>query len=209
MFQQSLYEPQGQSFLEMSKEGCILIPDITGFTKFVSSTDVITGRNITYELLATIVEANNLELKISEVEGDAILFYKYGTPPSVRELLKQFERMQAAFDNKVREINRRFDFQLELSLKMIAHYGSIAEYNIGGFAKLYGESIIIAHRLLKNSIPVHCYALFTSDLMNASASRYKESFPHCVNANNTCEIYGEFRNICYTWFDYEAITSAV
>ena len=85
MFQQSLYEPQGQSFLEMSKEGCILIPDITGFTKFVSSTDVITGRNITYELLATIVEANNLELKISEVEGDAILFYKYGTPPSVRQ----------------------------------------------------------------------------------------------------------------------------
>ncbi|TFF36224.1 DUF2652 domain-containing protein [Mucilaginibacter psychrotolerans] len=41
---------------------------------------------------------------------------------------------------------------MDLGLKLITHYGPFSEYKVGGFTKLYGISVIKAHRLLKNSI---------------------------------------------------------
>src|SRR5687768_10800523 len=44
-------------------------------------------------------------------------------------------------------------------LKVIIHYGSVSIFQIGQFTKLYGTSIIEAHRLLKNSIGKKHYLL--------------------------------------------------
>ncbi|WP_409932590.1 DUF2652 domain-containing protein [Xanthocytophaga flavus] len=38
---------------------------------------------------------------------------------------------------------------MDLSLKLIAHYGTFLEYTIETFKKLYGEPIIKTHALLK------------------------------------------------------------
>jgi hypothetical protein len=61
----------------------LFIPDISGFTKLVHFTDVLTGKQITYELLSAVISRNVLELNIAEVEGDAVLFYCHGPAPSL------------------------------------------------------------------------------------------------------------------------------
>ena len=53
---------------------------------------------------------------------------------------------------------------INLTLKVICHFGEFTEYNVGGFNKLIGKDIIIAHRLLKNEIAKHEYWLITSSL---------------------------------------------
>jgi hypothetical protein len=53
---------------------------------------------------------------------------------------------------------------INLSLKVITHYGQFSTYNVKDFSKLIGKDVIVAHQLLKNNIDLHEYWLVTSDL---------------------------------------------
>lgn len=57
-------------------QGLIFIPDITGFTNFVRKIDIDLGVSITRDLLNEIIDNNDMELELSEIEGDALLFLK-------------------------------------------------------------------------------------------------------------------------------------
>ena len=76
----------------MDNAGLIFIPDISGFTRFVNETEIEHSRFIIEDLLETIINSNQLGLQISEIEGDAILFYKFGDPPGVQQLVDQVEK---------------------------------------------------------------------------------------------------------------------
>ncbi|TFF36126.1 DUF2652 domain-containing protein [Mucilaginibacter psychrotolerans] len=82
-------------------EGNLLIPDISGFTRFVQITDIETGSYIISRLLAVLLDSNMLNLKISEIEGDAILFYKLGERLSRQNILAQFDAMQDRFRSEI------------------------------------------------------------------------------------------------------------
>ena len=145
-------------------EGIIIIPDISGYTEFVSAICIEAGRYITCELLNTLIEQNNLALNVSEIEGDAILFYKFDSEPDIENIITQYESMLAAFYHKLAQIEGIVGHSLGLSLKMIVHYGSFSEIHIGKFNKLYGETVIKAHALLKNMVPSRTYLLTTDEL---------------------------------------------
>ncbi|HEX7844581.1 MAG TPA: DUF2652 domain-containing protein [Chitinophagaceae bacterium] len=195
-----------QKLIAMSQgvfNGLLFIPDISGFTELVRSTDVLTGKRITYELLSAVIGQNNLQLNIAEVEGDAVLFYRSGTAPSLCELTEQYQLMASAFESRRKELESAFSFPLNLSLKVIAHYGAMTEYKIGPFKKLYGEVVVEAHRLLKNSINSDSYLLLTDSLLEtAGLVNDEELAEHGIRSNKLCEVYGKMRNICFTYFDF-------
>ena len=152
----------------MDNEGLIFIPDISGFTRFVNETEIEHSRFIIEELLETIINSNELDLHVSEIEGDAILFYKYGDPPKVYELVRQVEKMFTEFHKQIRNYEFRRLCQcsacinaIDLSLKVIIHYGEFSSYKVKEFSKLLGKDIIVAHQLLKNDIENHEYMLVT------------------------------------------------
>ncbi|QMW05014.1 DUF2652 domain-containing protein [Spirosoma foliorum] len=60
------------------KKGTILIVDISGYSQFVKQANNITGASVIASLLGSIIRNNTLDFQLSEIEGDAILFYKYG-----------------------------------------------------------------------------------------------------------------------------------
>ncbi|HEX7868553.1 MAG TPA: DUF2652 domain-containing protein, partial [Chryseobacterium sp.] len=68
------------------KNGIILIPDFSGFTEFVFNTKLYTGEYIVRQLLSILIDVNNQYFDISEIEGDAILFYKYDQKPSYQRV---------------------------------------------------------------------------------------------------------------------------
>ena len=57
----------------MAEKALIYIPDISGFTKFVTQTEISHSNHIIAELIEIIINANDLNLQISEIEGDAVL----------------------------------------------------------------------------------------------------------------------------------------
>ncbi|HEY4337501.1 MAG TPA: DUF2652 domain-containing protein, partial [Puia sp.] len=81
----------------MENKGLLFIPDISGFTRFVNGTDIDHSRLIIQELLETLINANQSGFEVSEIEGDAILFYKFGDKPEMGALYKQVEAMFCGF----------------------------------------------------------------------------------------------------------------
>jgi len=77
----------------MQNKGLLFIPDISGFTQFVNEVEIGHSRFIIQQLLEILIKSNELKLEISEIEGDAILFYKFGEPQKLESLYQQVEKM--------------------------------------------------------------------------------------------------------------------
>ncbi len=157
----------------MENKGLLFIPDISGFTRFVAETEINHSRLIIQELLELLINANQIGLEVSEIEGDAILFYKFGEAPQLNELYKQVEKMFCRFHQNLIAYDQRRYCQCKactsaagLSLKVITHYGEFTSYNVKNFSKLIGKDVIVAHQLLKNDIEQHEYWLVTNELVN-------------------------------------------
>lgn len=146
----------------------LYIPDISGFTKFVNDTEVEHGRHVIAELLELIIESDELGLTVSELEGDAVFFYRDGPLPDFSALVAQAKKTFEAFHSHLRmyETHRICDCGAcssahRLSLKIVAHAGPIELISVHGFQKPYGSDVIVAHRLLKNDIDETEYLLVT------------------------------------------------
>jgi hypothetical protein len=155
----------------MENNGLLFIPDISGFTKFVNETEIEHSRYIISELLENIINSNKIGLTVSEIEGDAVLFYRYGKVPSLNEIYRQVESMFCNFQKKLKNYETRRACQctacmaaVNLSLKVITHYGEFSTYNVNKYSKLIGKDVIVAHQLLKNDIDLHEYWLVTGNL---------------------------------------------
>jgi len=81
----------------MENRGLLFIPDISGFTRFINEVENEHSRFIIQQLLEVLIKANDSGLHISEIEGDAILFYKFGEAPELESLYKQVEKMFRGF----------------------------------------------------------------------------------------------------------------
>jgi hypothetical protein len=152
--------------------GLLFIPDISGFTRFINETEIEHSRLIIQELLEILVNANDIGLEVSEIEGDAILFYRYGDPPDLIDLYRQVEKMFCEFHKSLIAYDQRkfchckaCGSAVGLTLKVITHYGEFTGYKVKNFSKLIGKDIIVAHQLLKNEIEQHEYWLVTENLL--------------------------------------------
>lgn len=158
------------------QEGIILIPDFSGFTEFVFNTKLYTGEYIVRQLLSTLIDVNDQYFEISEIEGDAILFYRYDENPSYESISDMLWKMRNAFNRKIKELSKSLSTTIDLSLKFIVHYGAFSQYNIGNFRKLYGKTIVEAHQMLKNGLAEQpSYALYSNSFLENSNNQETES----------------------------------
>ena len=152
----------------------LFMPDITGFTRFVTNTEIEHAQSIIKEVLEVLIESNQLGLEVSEIEGDAVFFYRLGGPPSFGDLIQQVQTMFTHFHHhlKLYEQQRICNCQAcaaacGLKLKIFAHYGEVTGYSVHQRQQLFGTDVIIIHRLLKNSLNKQEYALLTHPLMSS------------------------------------------
>jgi len=153
-----------------SEYGLIFIPDISGFTKFVNDTEIDHSQHIIRELFEVIIDANSLDLELSEIEGDAVLFFRLGKAPSAAEIVNQAKQIFIEFHKYLKVIERdrvchcgACRTASGLTLKIIAHFGEIGISDIKGHKKLIGKSVVVAHRLMKNEIDDNEYLLMSDD----------------------------------------------
>ena len=167
----------------MNGSALIFIPDISGYTEFITQTEIRHSKHIISELLEIIINGNQLGMNVSEIEGDAVLFYRIGGAPSLKEVVEQTTKMFVDFHTHLKIIQRDNVCQcgacrsaINLTLKFIAHYGVLNETVIGNFSKIIGSDVILVHRLMKNKIAAKEYLLLTENYWKNSNSNNDFSF---------------------------------
>jgi hypothetical protein len=186
----------------------ILIPDISGFTQFLTQTEIKHSSHIINELLEGIIHNNELGFHLSEVEGDAVLFYKKGDPISRDALIGQCVQMYRHFHCQLKVIERdsicrcgACSTASSLTLKFIVHFGDIREIKISNFLKATGADMIVAHRLLKNSIENHEYLLLSKPYLSKASSAGKDE----LKWETGSEEYASIGQVHYEYACLEAL----
>jgi len=125
------------------------------------------------ELLGLIIESDELSMTVSELEGDAVFFYRHGRLPDFEALVGQARRTFEAFHSHLRVFESQRICECGacrgtqgLSLKIVAHAGPIELISVHGFEKPYGSDVIVAHRLLKNDLKESEYLLVTKSALS-------------------------------------------
>ena len=159
----------------------IILVDISGYTQFIRlhRMSVLHAEHIITELLECVIDASSHPLILNKLEGDAALFYAFadeGVGPaeelgqrSAEVVLHQIEKFFDVFRKREQELVSECTLCLcdacamagELRIKVIAHTGKILVKQIRQFEEIAGEDVILAHRLLKNSIASDEYLLLT------------------------------------------------
>lgn len=161
-----------------SRDVILVIADISGYTRFLVShgkaqahSDTIVGA-----LLEAIMAEVEPHLEVVELEGDAVFMYAPRKPdgPSAAELGQTLERLLQAFIKAVDELASTMICRCpacanigELRLKVIVHAGHAVLSERGRFTRLSGTDVVIAHRLLKNSVEANEYILLTEPALDA------------------------------------------
>jgi len=150
----------------------ILIPDISGYTEFMTTTELTHASHAINHLIDAMLEAVGDKFEVSEIEGDAVLLVRKGVPPSRKELVDTCLSIFNAFHFRRKFMQQRTicpcgacQAIINLTLKFVVHYGPLAEMKVGRFIKQSGTDMIVAHRLLKNSIDSSEYLLITEKLL--------------------------------------------
>jgi uncharacterized protein YndB with AHSA1/START domain len=141
-------------------QGYLVIADISGYTQFLTESELDHANGVVADLLNAIIGAIEAPLTVSNIEGDAIFMYgeifedMYG-----QTVLESVEMLYCAFasalDNMV--INTTCSCNAcvnigSLGLKIVMHCGEFMMSKVGAMTTLSGPDVIAVHRLMKNHV---------------------------------------------------------
>ena len=153
-------------------EGCLLVADIGGYTRYLGGVELEHSHDILADLIGLVADRLGGALTVAKLEGDAV-FCRGGEPgPDGDELVSLIEACYFAFARRQRTIGVQTSCPCDacrripdLDLKFVAHFGSFVEHAVAGSRELTGPAVILVHRLLKNSVlektGTQAYALVT------------------------------------------------
>lgn len=180
------------------REGHLFMADLTGYTAFMTASELEHAGPILSGLLGTVIEEIRAPLEIANLEGDAVFFW---APPgnfvSGQTLLELCERVYFAFADRRRQMIANSTCPCRacanvagLDLKILAHYGRFQMLELAGRRELSGPDVILLHRMAKSDIrstlDVPSYLLMTRDEARRTGidcfpehlTPYVESFEH-------------------------------
>lgn len=156
----------------------LVIADIGGYTRFMKlhRMSLAHAQENTGRLLKAVIDAAP-RLRLVDVEGDAAFFH---VPEPEDEAVAGTiaglaAGMHRAFHAQQEEMTARKLCLCDacaqtgrLRVKFVAHLGDAVATSIKRTTNLAGVDVILAHRLLKNSVPVDEYLLMTEPVLERS-----------------------------------------
>ena len=195
-----------------NNKGSIVLVDISGYTRFVRSHKVskipILGKKfedineehaetIISDLLEKVLEELDDTLIVNKLQGDAALFYAVSDDPE-NFSEKIIAKLQTCFDVFNTRLNELVFCQAcpcdpcqqvgKLKLKSIVHYGDFLIKKVSRFEEIAGEDVILAHRLMKNSVEASEYLLYTDNVAKLKDFSYLGDLDH---RTEQCEGLGD------------------
>jgi uncharacterized protein YndB with AHSA1/START domain len=194
------------------QRGCLLLADISGYTKYLTGVELDHSQDILADLLGTIVGHLTSQLELAKLEGDAVFCFSSDSAGNAdgASLVTMVEGCYFAFEEGVRNIKNLTTCQCnaclripELTLKFLVHHGEYAIHDVLGNRELVGSDVILAHRLLKNEVTkttgLRGYALFTQ----TGVERFGLD-PSAIGWSEHRETYDDVGEVAAWLFDLEA-----
>jgi hypothetical protein len=180
----------------------LVLIDISGYTRFTKlhRLSAMHAEQIISDLLESIIDRASLPLVVHEILGDSVNFFALADEgqAAALEIRGQVAAIFDAF--RLREGELISDCSLcicqactnvgKLHLKAVLHYGRAIFTEVAGFRKIAGEDVILAHRLLKNSVPEDEYVI-ESESFYQLAGHTAGAVPEVRTEH--CEDLGEVR----------------
>ena len=173
------------------KRVVIVLADISGYTRFMveNQMSAVHGQQCITFLIETLIREIDIPLRLQEIEGDALFLYAEdpGSDEGWESVLGQIPAKSLRFFDAFYEsvvlgmeatpckcaICRN---SKELALKIVVHTGTAVFHQISGFNKVSGTDVILAHRLLKNSVPDKEYLLMSAAAHSAMGQKMAGPF---------------------------------
>ena len=158
--------------------GFLVIADLTGYTAYLSGSEIEHAPAIAGDLLETIVGRLEPPFRLAKFEGDAAFLFVEDGRADGSLLLDAIEASYVAFRRRLRSIDQATSCDCSscrlaprLDLKFFVHHGPYVHSRIAGRDELAGTDVILVHRLLKGTVAAEArgngFALFTAAAVNA------------------------------------------
>ena len=163
----------------MSEQGYIVISDITGYTAFLSASELEHAEDSLRSLLNLLIEHTRPPLVVSRLEGDAVISYApHGSFLQGQTLVEMVEGTYVAFRQALERMVLNTTCTCNacrnipgLDLKLFVHYGAFMLQQLGSHIEMIGSDVNLIHRLTKNSITdttgFKAYATYTQGAVDA------------------------------------------
>ena len=154
------------------KTGFLVLADLTGYTAYLSGSEIEHAPVIAGDLLETIVGRLDPPFRLAKFEGDAAFLFVEDGRADGSLLLDAVEAAYLAFRRRLRSIDQATTCDCDscrlaprLDLKLFVHHGAYVHGRIAGRDELAGTDVILVHRLLKGTVAGEAraagFALFT------------------------------------------------
>jgi hypothetical protein len=180
------------------QQGYFLIADITGYTQYLSETELDHAQSILSNLLNLLIQHTRPPLIISRLAGDAVI--SYGLSEHFLQgqtFAESLEDTYVSFRRMVELMVRNTTCQCKacqnigaLDLKFFVHHGAFAVQKLDAHDELVGSDVNLLHRLLKNHVTealgLRAYTLYTQaaitrlglDADTAGMHQLEEQYEH-------------------------------
>ena len=159
--------------------GHLLIADISGYTRYLTSSELEHAQQVLGSLMELLVDRTLPPLRVAGLQGDAV--FSYGIASGAlggQMLVEMIEDTYVAFRRAVEQMVLNTTCQCNacanistLDLKFFLHFGTFSISPLRGKDELLGPAVIEIHRLLKNHISeatgVRAYTAYTSAAVDA------------------------------------------
>ncbi len=159
--------------LTQTESGCLLLADISGYTRYLQATELEHAQDVLADLLETLVATLAPTFTLSKLEGDAAFAYARDGSVSPTIILDTVEAGYFAFKRRLRDIDNATSCECDacvlipqLDLKYFVHHGEFGVRRIAGTEELTGTDVILVHRLMKgdagSAFGQPAYAVYTA-----------------------------------------------
>ncbi|HEX5630287.1 MAG TPA: DUF2652 domain-containing protein, partial [Acidimicrobiia bacterium] len=144
----------------MSSRGFLVCADITGYTGYLSHSELEHASGTLADLLRLLLAHVQAPLHLSRVEGDAVISYAIGGSGIQGQLVvDQLDDTYVAFRRALEQMVLNTSCTCnacanigELDLKFVVHHGEFAVERLGQQDELVGPEVNLLFRLAKNRI---------------------------------------------------------
>jgi hypothetical protein len=191
----------------VAQKGFLLIADITGYTMFLTSSELEHAQGVLDALFKSIFAEIKAPITLSNLQGDAALAYLPDANLPQRQFpLDAIERIYCSFANTLGAMRLNTTCTCNacrnmgsLDLKFFLHHGEYATQTLAGRTELQGPEVIRIHRLMKNSVTkntgIKAYALVTQQA--ADAIGLQEFFAGAIRHVEHTDEFGD--TVCHVY----------
>lgn len=157
-----------------TKRGFLFVADITGYTSYLSSSELEHAKDVLKTLLDILINHAKPPLALSGLEGDAVLSYaidsdRFQSQAFIEMIEQTYVAFKRAIDLMVMNTSCSCNACANISaldLKFFVHHGEFAVQSFGHSEELVGSDVNLIHRIMKNSIVettgIRAYTYYTA-----------------------------------------------